>query len=41
MQQMGENVYIYTYLVLYLLCFDHFICIKRKLEICQIYIRLY
>ena len=41
MKKLTENVYIYTYLVPYLLCFDHFICIKRKLEICQIYIRIY
>ena len=38
---MSENVYKYTYLVPYLLCFDHLICIKRKFEICQKYIRLY
>ena len=38
---MSENVYKYTYLVTYLLCFGHLIRIKRKFEICQIYIRLY
>ena len=41
MYQMSENVYICTYLVPYLLCFGHIICIKRKFEICQKYISAY